>query len=417
MKPNLRLFLTSLILLCAITIKAQEPEKPKIEIKAYGFVNYEIIMDTYKSLDARDGELYFYPLKENLDINGVDKNKQTQLQMLSLSSRLGLKISGPDILGAKTSGLVEADFFATANEYSRLLSLRHLIINLKWEKSELMLGHYWHPVIVNEVIPANISFGAGVPINALNRSPQVRFSVYPTDIVKISFTALTQGYHKSAGPSDAQRNSGLPEVIAQASIGNRKDFVVGASAGYKWLNPRLETITNFSTNKTIGQYLVNAYIMSKFSSTTVKAMAIYGQNLTHLNMIGGYGSITGTGGIIEQDYDYTSLKTLGTWLDLQQGFGKFGVGLFLGYSKLLGADDDYSSLTVGTTKYFRNDDMDYFYRISPRVSYKEENLTFALEYMLTGAVYGETWDAKHKVTSSMDPVYNNRITFAAKYDF
>ncbi|HNV52438.1 MAG TPA: hypothetical protein PKM28_06080, partial [Tenuifilaceae bacterium] len=126
---------------------------------------------------------------------------------------------------------------------------------------------------------------------------------------------------------------------------------------------------------------------------------------------------TGTDANAEQDYEYTSLKTLGAWFDLQQGFGKLGLGLFLGYSKLLGADDDYTSLTVGTVKYFRNDDMDYFYRISPRISYKEENLTFALEYMLAGAVYGKTWDAKHKVTSSMDPVYNNRITFAAKYDF
>lgn len=417
MNTHLKLFLTSLILLCAITTKAQEPEKPKFEIKPYGFINYEIILDTYKSLDARDGEVYFYPLMESLDANGKDKNEQLQLQMLSLSTRFGLKISGPDILGAKTSGLIEADFFATANDYARLLTLRHLTINLKWEKSELLLGHYWHPVIVTEVIPANISFGAGVPINALNRSPQVRFTVFPSESVKLSITALTQSYHKSSGPAEAQRNSGLPEIIGQASLGNRKTFMIGASAGYKWLTPRIETTTNYSTNKTIGQYLFNAYVMVKVSNTTIKAMALYGQNLTHLNMIGGYGMKTGTDANAEQDYEYTSLKTLGTWFDLQQGFGKVGLGLFLGYSKLLGADDDYTSLTVGTVKYFRNDDMDYFYRISPRISYKEENLTFALEYMLAGAVYGKTWDAKHKVTSSMDPVYNNRITFAAKYDF
>lgn len=412
-----KLLLTIVFALGVFTVYAQETEKPKFEIKPYGFINYEIIMDTYKSLDARDGELHFYPLKESLDINGDDKNKQMQLQMLSLSTRFGLKISGPDVLGAKTSGLIETDFFATANDFARLLSLRHLTINMKWQKSELLLGHYWHPVIVTEVIPANIAFGAGVPINALNRSPQIRFTLLPSEAVKLSFTALTQSYHKSSGPAEAQRNSGLPEFIAQASFGNRKTFMVGASAGYKWLKPRLETASNYSTSKTIGQYLFNAYIMTKMSNTTIKAMALYGQNLTHLNMIGGYGMKTGTDANTEQDYDYTNLKTLGTWFDLQQGFGKLSIGLFLGYSKLLGADDEYTSLTVGSTKYFRNDDMDYFYRVSPRISYKEENLTFGFEYMLTSAVYGETWDSKHKVTSSMDPVYNNRFTLAVKYDF
>ena len=57
------------------------------------------------------------------------------------------------------------------------------------------------------------------------------------------------------------------------------------------------------------------------------------------------------------------------------------------------------------------------YRLSPRISYKQENITLAFEYMLTAAIYGKTFDDKRNVETSMDPVYNNRITFAAKYDF
>lgn len=407
----------AILCLCTLGANAQESDKPKVVFNPYGYVVYEIILDTYKSLDTRDGELYFYPLREDLDVNGEDINKKVQLQMLSLSSRIGTKYTGPDVLGAKTSGMIEIDFYATQNEYARLVRLRHAFFNLKWENAELLMGHYWHPVVLSEVTPSVISFGAGAPFHSLNRSPQIRFTYYPSNVIRISVTALTQGYHKSAGPTDAQRNSGLPEVMLQTAFGNRKTFITGVSAGYKWLTPRLETAANYATDKTIGQYLFSAFIMGKKNSFTVKAEAVFGQNTTHLNMIGGYGMKTGTNTDPEQDYGYTNLRTFSTWMDCQQDRGKFGAGLFLGFSKLYGADDTYTSLTVGTTKYFRNDDMDYLYRISPRLTYREQNLTLSFEYMLTSAIYGETWDAKHKVKSSMDPVYNNRVNLRAKYEF
>lgn len=417
MKPNLRLFLTTLVLMGSISLIAQEPEKPKFELKPYGFVAYELIFDTYKSLDARDGDLYFYPLKENLDKNGKDLNKRNQLQMLSLTTRLGAKISGPEVLGAKTSGLIEMDFFATANDYSRLLRIRHATMNLKWEKSELIMGHYWHPVIITETIPSTIAFGAGAPFHSLNRSPQIRYTFYPSEKMRVSFTALTQGYHKSTGPADAQRNSGKPELMGQVSLGNRRTFLIGASAGYKWLTPRLVTDSTFKTNETIGQYLFSGFVMGKVGSTVIKSEIVYGENLTHLLMIGGYGMKTPAAPLTDNDYEYTNLKTLSTWVDIQHTFAKTSVGIFAGYSKLYGANDRYTSLDIKGVKYFRNDDLNYIYRLSPRITYKQENFTLAFEYMLTAAIYGKTFDEKRNVKSSMDPVYNNRITLAAKYDF
>ncbi len=410
MKTITKLIIVAMLnITLGLKLMAQEPEKPKFELKPYGFVLYEIIMDTYKSTDARDGELYFYPLPENLDINGNDINKKIQLQMLSLSSRFGTKILGPDLLGAKASGMLEADFFATQNDYARLLRIRHATINLKWEKTELLVGQFWHPAVVLEVLPNPVSFGAGTPFHALNRSPQIRFTYYPTETVRLSATALTQGYHKSTGPADAQRNSGLPEAILQASFGNRKTFIAGATAGYKWLTPRLETEAGVSTSKTIGQYLFTGFLTANLSTTTIKAEVLYGENLTHLVMIGGYGMKTST----NDDYNYSNLRTLSTWLDINHSLGKTSIGLFAGYSKLNGASDNYTSIE----KYTRNDNLDYIYRISPRMYYMEENFTFGLEYMITAAIYGKTWNDKHEVQSANDPVYNNRITLSAKYTF
>jgi len=54
---------------------AQETEKsfnPTIS----GYVGYEAFFDTYKSADTRDGEVYLYPLRQDLDVNGDDINKK-----------------------------------------------------------------------------------------------------------------------------------------------------------------------------------------------------------------------------------------------------------------------------------------------------------------------------------------------------
>lgn len=407
------LFFTAFSVFTAfISVAQEQPQKPRIETKPYGFVAWETIFDTYKSLDVRDGELHFYPLKPMFDDNGVDVNKKNQLQMLSIITRLGLQITGPDVLGAKTSARVETDFYATANAYTYLLRLRHAFINLKWQNTDLLLGNYWHPIIVNEILPATISFGAGAPFHSLNRSTQIRFSYFPVSNLRITLSAIAQGYHKSKGPEDAQRNSGLPELLGQLSLGNSKSLMIGASAGYKWLTPRLYIASsNTGTHKTIGQYLLSCFVMAKQNQSSFKAEVVYGENLTHLNMIGGYGRVTESD--LNSDYDYANLRTLSTWFDVDHMMGKWAIGVFGGYSKLNGSSKNYSTIAG----YNRDDDMNYVYRISPRVNYKEENLMLGIEYMLTTAVYGKTFDAQHKVTSSLDPVSNHRITISAKYSF
>jgi hypothetical protein len=188
--------------------------------------------------------------------------------------------------------------------------------------------------------------------------------------------------------------------------------MIGASAGYKWLTPRLYIASsNTGTHKTIGQYLLSCFVMAKQNQSSFKAEVVYGENLTHLNMIGGYGRVTESD--LNSDYDYANLRTLSTWFDVDHMMGKWAIGVFGGYSKLNGSSKNYSTIAG----YNRDDDMNYVYRISPRVNYKEENLMLGIEYMLTTAVYGKTFDAQHKVTSSLDPVSNHRITISAKYSF
>lgn len=390
---------------------AQDNQSSEYSVKPYGYAAYEIIMDTRKSVDTRNGELFLYPKKAELDAFGNDINKKFQLQMVSIISRIGLKLAGPDVLGAKTTGIIETDFFATATNYAYLLRLRHAMIKLRWESSELLLGQYWHPIIATEMIPSTLGFGAGTPFHSLNRSPQIRYTRF-MDNIRLTAAALMQGYHISSGPTDAQRNSGLPEILLQGVYGSKEQFMMGISAGYKWLTPRLVTASGVATDKTVGQYVIGAFSLYKIAGTTLRAEVVYGQNLTNLIMIGGYGMETGTDNPAN-DYDYTSLRTLSTWFEAKKSIQQYNVGVFAGLSKLMGADKNYTTIPG----YNRSDDIDYLWRIAPRITYTQNKLTFGMEYMLTAAVYGTGFDAKHKVTSSDDAVFNNRISFIAKYSF
>ncbi len=422
MRIYLKLFLLAFTLSTALNALAQEQPKPKFELKPYGFVAYEVYMDTYKSVDSRDGESYSYPSYPKFDkISGNDANKRTMLEMAAFTARLGLKITGPDFFGAKTSGLLEMDAMGTKQDYVQLFSLRHAMFKLNWEKSELLLGQTWHPVIVTEMIPNTVSFGAGAPFHALNRSAQVRFTYNFSPIFRILGAASIHGSHRSTGPYDAQRYSGKPDVHVQLSVGNRKEFLAGFSAGYKWLTPRLYVDKDtIGTTETIGSYDLHAFIMIKPASTSVKLEAVYGQNLTYLSMIGGYGKKTGSENLTD-DFSYTNLKTLSVWGDIQQDIDKWTIGIFAGYQKLMGADENYTPIkadkAAGIGDYFRDDNLSYIIRVSPRVVYKADALSIGLEYVLTKAVYGSAWDAKHNVTETMDPVSNNRILVRVGYSF
>lgn len=402
---------TALALLLGTIAMAQQAEEAKPKVIFGGYVEWQTIYDTYQSFDTRDGDLYFYPLAKSLDRNGNDVNRKSQLEMLAIHSRISAKIDGLEAFGAKVTGLIEADFFGTSQANIQLLRLRHAYTQLQWKKTTLTFGTTWHPIILPETTPATIAFGAGVPFHSLNRSPQLRLT-YAVGSLKLVGAALINGYHRSAGPYDAQRNSGKPELVAQIQGGNPASFFWGASAGYKWLTPRIATDSLYQTNKTIGSYLFHLFARLKTDPITIKYEAVYGENLSHLNMIGGYGQTTGTG-IDNNDYEYSNLVTLSTWIDFEKEVNKYTFGLFAGYAQNMGSSEKYTPIK----DYTRNGDLSYIYRIAPRATVTSGAITFGVEYMYNAAAYGTNFNTKGKPTATATPTINHRAILSARYTF
>jgi hypothetical protein len=387
---------------------SQEPEqKPVVNIT--GYAAYEMFFDTYKSVDTRDGEVYLYPKKAVYDIYGDDINKKLQTEMLSINSRINITGSGVKAFGAIAKGVIEGDFLGTSQDYTRMFRLRHAFVQLNWSKTELLLGQYWHPMFVTACFPATYSFGAGVPFNILNRSPQFRLTYSPTSSIDLMGALLIHGDFKNIGPAEAQRNSGIPDM--QFQLRYKKDkFIGGLTAGYKFLTPRLVTADTIKTNETVGSFNVQVFGKLSTRPVTIKLMGIYGQNLSHFTMIGGYGASQDP--VVVDDYGYTNLNTMSVWSEIHTNGEKFVVGIFGGYSANLGSYDKFYSL-----KYSRNEDIAHIFRLSPRVEFKSGKVSFVAEYMLAGAAYATEYTAKHRPTDWDKPTINNRITIGAKYNF
>ena len=433
----MKLLFTSLALIIIISFstKAQEKkEAPKYGITFSGFIKSDVFFDTRQTINIREGHFLVYPANEMLDSSGKDINAAPSFNMLSIQSRLTGKITGPDAFGAKTEGVMEADFFG--NEFADAalkgnfvdgngFRLRHGFVKLTWpQKNELLIGQFWHPLFNHNSFPGTVSFNTGVPFQPFSRNPQVRYTHKFGDLSAMA-CVLTQRDFTSVGGSTPLRNSPMPEAQGQISYGTKNDslkteLLVGVGGGYKILRPRLYTskviggVTyNYKTDETVGSFSANVFVKYKFEPLTIKFQGVYGQNLQDVVMMGSYG-VSDTTDMYHEFKKYEPVNTMSAWLDVNTNGKLWQVGLFGGYtqnlgtSKIINIDDGYKSSRGWNIK--------SVYRLAPRLVFIREKLEFATEVEFTSAAYGKKVDNKGIVSDTKD-IFNVRVLFAAIYKF
>ena len=376
-----------------------------------GFLKTDIFFDSRQTVSAREGHFLLYPSPESFDVNNVDINDKANFNILSIQSRLTGKITAPDAFGAKTSGILEGEFFGTADSDINGFRLRHAFVKLDWEKVSLLVGQTWHPMFVTELVPGTVSFNTGAPFNPFSRNPQVRLTA-SFDKFKFIAAALTQRDFQSNGPagfsSTYLRNAVIPNLHGQIQFAS-DGHLIGIAVDYKTLMPRLVTTKNVSTDETISSFAATAFLKLNLEPVTIKAQGTYGGNLADLMMLGGYAikSIDTTNGI-EQ---YTDLKSLSGWIDLSTG-KEIELGLFAGYSKSLGADDNIAGSYFG-----RGTDIDNLLRISPRIQFNSDKTRISTELEYTSAGYGKPDNTDKGKIKDIKSIANIRLLVAFYYFF
>ncbi len=383
-----KFLLTTFVLFFTLTILAQN--KSKFGIKFTGFVKTDIFFDSRQNVAVREGHFYLYPLNEDLDPNGDDINAKDNFNILSIQSRLRGTITGPDAFGAKTSAVIEGAFFGHSDIDVNGFRLRHAFAKLNWTNTELLVGQFWHAMFITECFPGTVSFNTGAPFQPFSRNPQIRLT-QKVDDFNFILTAMTQRDFASTGPDGGSskyiRNSVIPELNLTVKYHkkntNGNEFLLGAGADYLTLTPRTETPGGYTANETITSWSFMGFTKIKTSDITWKFEAVFGQNITHLTMLGGYAE-TGLSG---QDYEYTPTKTTSFWTEIHTNGTKFQAGLFAGYTKNNGTNEN---LMQDGSIYARGANIDHVYRISPRMIFNSGKMRFATEIEYTAAAYGST---------------------------
>jgi hypothetical protein len=372
-----------LTLIFGFSYSQESKEERKFGIKFSGFINLQVFYDTRAMVEAREGMFTFYPAAPVFDKNGNDINDKTSLQMLAMTSRLKLDITGPDAFGAKTAAVLEGDFTGVSNDDNNGFRLRLAYFTMDWGNRNLVIGHDWHPLDVPQERVGTIALNTGAPFHSFSRFNQIRYTEKIGNLSLIAFAGMQRDY-THVGPLGRtniyQRNAGIPNFHGQVHYQIKKHLF---GAGYDWevIKPMEVNYNGEKTDQKLSSMAAMAFAKFVFDKYEFKLQGVWGQNLTDHLMIGGYAlhdTLDANGDVV-----YTNTNQISAWTVFEKTKGAFRPGIFMGYMKNLGADDE-----INGPNFSRGADIAYLYRFGPRLVYWSGKTMMAAEMEYNVIAYG-----------------------------
>ncbi len=419
------------------------PLAAQVTVKPYGFVRNYFNFDTRKTYTVVGGEYNMIPYDElwNSDLSS-DLNAVPHAQFQALTSRVGLRLEGPLVLGYQSSGVIEGDFggFGSNNMVFRIrqayVKLHSTVTRSSDEGEkrryyEILVGQTWHP-LSGDIMPDVLGMAAGAPFRPHSRTPQLRATTY---YGSFGFTAalLYQLQYMNNGPrsatdpasiasTDFAHNALWPEAFLGFNFKHGPWYLqLGLDA--QVIRPRTHAADALGVVHEVSESLQSLtptlYAQYADDLLSIKFRTLLAQNTSHLNQLVGYAvSAVNPDG----SWDYTPLRATISYLNLSYG-KKYRANLFLGYAKNLGAAIDlhdfgsaqYLIYTKGGDQFTHLDDI---WRICPGISYNVKAFNLGLEYELTGVHYGDL-DSRAAIldNDNRHSVLNHRICALVKYNF
>lgn len=433
--------LTIAFLVLSFIAKAQEEKEKKIGIKFSGYVKNDVFFDSRQTVNAREGHFLLWPKGESLDANGDDINARSSLNLLAIQSRLKGAITGPDALGAKTSGVIEGAFFGHSNSDVNGFRLRHAFGKLDWGHTSLLFGQYWHPMFVTGCFPGVVSFNTGVPFQPFSRNPQLRV-VHKFGGLSLTLAAISHRDFVTAAGWSGLSNSSMPDINFQVAYSSKNDekgteFLAGAGVEYKTIVPRLQseikvsdevnvvvndTVVNipavtqtYKVDESVSSFAGIAFAKIKIPAVTIKVEGVYGSNLYELLMISSYATVEVVDATTGEQ-DYAALNNYSIWTDIHTNGKKIQGGIFAGYTAPLGSSEFDAAPATDAFAGGRSN-VAYVYRVAPRVMFNSGKMRFALEYEYTGAAFGDGTYDDNGIPQNETAVANHRVLLGAYYFF
>lgn len=431
--------------------------KPKkVKVTPYGFVRNYFTYDSRETYTVVGDEYNMIPFDEKWNgtpeacrqagVERMDMNAVPHTTFQALTTRFGLKLEGPDVLGASTSGKVEADFggFGTTNT---VLRLRLAFVKLTWSnnqglRQELLAGQYWHP-LSGDIMPEVLGMASGAPFRPHSRTPQLSYTL-TTGNWGMTAAALYQLQYMYNGP---QYNSGVWSSTASTDFAKQglvPEVFVGVQYQGDHLYAQLGSTCQSLKPRTVGyrtvtidgvQYTMAVPVKERLTSFTptlyvqytdglfaAKCRALLAQNTSHVNQLNGYGV---TDVLADGSWQYAPLKAAIGYLNLAYGH-TYRVNLFLGYMKNLGADRDLYNFGTETAVrhliFMKGGEnftgLNSVWRVAPSLSYNVKHFNIGLEYEWTACTFGDqAANGSIALNDNLHMVDNHRVCALIKYNF
>jgi hypothetical protein len=429
MKKGIIVFVAALL---SVSSAFAQEEKPA-HFKLYGFIRNYLTADS-RAVNGGTEDLYFYMPKghdyKNVNTTSAfDANDGFNWRFVSLTTRLGLDVSGYKWGAMGISGKVEADFYCLSGSVPTL-RLRQAFMKLNWDECpvSLTIGQSWHPMAAD--MPHMNNLETGAPFNPFNRSPQLTADVKLGDKFTLTASMLYLNHYLPTGPAGKSKDYykyGLPEFYLGVAYKSGK---FTGKVGLDMVNMRpYRTMDAFWVNTpnavaevkgmlhTFSPFVFVQYTNGLFQ---LRAKSILAQAGEHMNLLSGYGvaSFDWTAG---NTITYTPMQDWASFVSFQYG-KKFQVMAMLGYMKQLGTTKDLISTGWYDSNFWMNTAADVHiqqaFRATPTVAWNLGKFTVSLEYNLTAAEFGSgSRNARGMFTGDKEWILNHRFICMTKFNF
>jgi len=157
--------------LMAMVNKQMDKKKPvwsNLDIQLYGYIKLDAAYDT-----ARTNSGNYVVWADNDAVRGKDN----EFNITANQTRLGMRISGPEEDGLKTSGRVEIDFYGGGAENKSKIQLRHAYMKLDWPSDRFSIIAGQTSDIISPLNPSTLNYTVLWDVGNIGyRRPQIRLT-------------------------------------------------------------------------------------------------------------------------------------------------------------------------------------------------------------------------------------------------
>lgn len=428
------LMMAAAVILSLPIVRAQDTNQ--LSVKPYGFIRNYYTFDSRQTYTTVGGEYNMIPYDVEM-VDGVDLNDVPNGELQALSSRFGINVTGPRLMGMQSSAKLEGDFggFGTHNTVLRL-RLAYMKLNFQAgdRRSEILMGQDWHP-LSGDIMPDVLGMAAGAPFRPHSRTPQLRTTLYWGSF---GYTAalLWQLQYMNNGPKDAGDPTSTASIDfftralwPEAFLGinfKQGPWYVQAGVDVQQLRPRTHAVSGNVTKKvdeTVNSLTPTLYAQYVSGLWSVKFRTLLAQNTSHLNQLCGY-AVTGVGA--DGSRSYVPMNATISYLNIAVG-KKYRGNLFLGYMKNLGAGERLQPfIDASGNSYYRIymkgeerfTHLNSVWRVAPSFSYNLKAINLGLEYEVTACTYGDLGERGQVLLDDrLKSVVNHRLCLLVKYNF